>query len=320
MRWHWHDGYAWLQKFLEIGANAPASVRGRALRIAGFLEPEKGQARCEESLALARASGERWNIAWSLADLGCLGWATSADVTEAIGLLAEALHLFRELQDGWGVSHALRRLGWVLVLDGNYDRAATLLEEALTLARQARNQHAISWSLFLLGNAVLFQTRDYERTMALHRECAALLTDTHDKQLLRLLMLMSGRLAVARGDFEQAESHYAESVALAREYGDIDDQTYLVVPVVLGFAQLAMARGQAWQAAKLFGAAHTALDAGHWILGDRASLDVERELAATRAELGEAAFEAAYAEGQAMTMEQALALAIESRELKPAPA
>ena len=75
-------------------------------------------------------------------------------------------------------------------------------------------------------------------------------------------------------------------------------------------------RAQLERAAQLYGAVAFLRDAiGAPIpLNERPSYD--RDLAATRTALGDAVFEAAWAEGQVMTLEQAVAYALE--ELLPA--
>ena len=70
----------------------------------------------------------------------------------------------------------------------------------------------------------------------------------------------------------------------------------------------------------LFGAAEGLLEAGgaavyNYYLPDRSLY--ERTVSATRSHLGEAAFEAAQAEGRAMTFEQAVAYALEDHDATP---
>jgi len=78
----------------------------------------------------------------------------------------------------------------------------------------------------------------------------------------------------------------------------------------MGFSFLANARGQPLRAARLL-AASDALRATigiHVDVGDRP--DYEHTLGDLRAQLGDAAFEAAWTEGQALSLEQAVALAL----------
>lgn len=78
-----------------------------------------------------------------------------------------------------------------------------------------------------------------------------------------------------------------------------------------GFAGPATNQGRSQWAARLLGAAEALLRAsgGAWWLADR--VEYERNLATIRAALSEEAFAAAWAEGQAMTLERAIAYASE---------
>jgi hypothetical protein len=76
-------------------------------------------------------------------------------------------------------------------------------------------------------------------------------------------------------------------------------------------ADLSTSQGRPQEAARLLGAAEALLKASGstWWPADR--VEYERNLATLRAALSEAAFAAAWAEGQAMTLERAIAYALE---------
>jgi tetratricopeptide (TPR) repeat protein len=129
---------------------------------------------------------------------------------------------------------------------------------------------------------------------------------------------MLGQVALAQKDYEQAQLRYGEAAVLAQEHS-IQDGSWDNGPLVLGLAQLAGALGKPQEAAKLFGAAHLVVANPHLMLvTDRGGLD--RDIAAARAQLGDAGFAAAFAQGQAMTMKQALAYALQGMDVAPIPA
>ena len=64
------------------------------------------------------------------------------------------------------------------------------------------------------------------------------------------------------------------------------------------------------RAAHLFGAAHAFLQRSGALIDPGDQPEHDRNIAFVRARLGEAAFEAAWAEGQAMTLDQAVAHAL----------
>jgi predicted ATPase len=143
LRLHLHEGAQWFERLLNHASKASAFIRAKAMHRASELETQlnngaRGQKLAEESLALARASNDRWNMAWALAAIG-LGSMHSGMQT---GPFEEALLLFRELNDLWGISHTLRRLSLFLEQAGTSYRAADLAEEALALARTAQDKSA----------------------------------------------------------------------------------------------------------------------------------------------------------------------------------
>jgi hypothetical protein len=77
-----------------------------------------------------------------------------------------------------------------------------------------------------------------------------------------------------------------------------------------GLAQIARAEGGRERATQLFGAAETLREAQSVAINLPYLAEYERETAALRAEMGEEAFAAAWAEGRALRLEQAVKLAI----------
>jgi hypothetical protein len=74
-------------------------------------------------------------------------------------------------------------------------------------------------------------------------------------------------------------------------------------------AGVALGEGQTQRTAQLLAVARRLVEIGHMHPVDRD--DYERDVALARAQLGEDAFTAAWAEGQAMSLEQAITFALE---------
>ena len=99
-----------------------------------------------------------------------------------------------------------------------------------------------------------------------------------------------------------------ESLALMRAIG----QRLGIAACSEGFAGVAELAGQPARAVRLFGAATAIRDVlGLAPFGDE-RLDHKRRLATARTQLGESAFDAAWAAGQAMTAELAIAYALDA--------
>ena len=78
------------------------------------------------------------------------------------------------------------------------------------------------------------------------------------------------------------------------------------------FATLAAATGLPERAARLFGAVEAAREVRDFMLWRPHRSELERAVSATRAQFDELAFARAWADGRAMTPEQAIAYALEA--------
>jgi hypothetical protein len=111
------------------------------------------------------------------------------------------------------------------------------------------------------------------------------------------------------GDSQQAKSFFEQELALARTTGPL----WLGSQALFGLAGVAAANGQARRAARLFGAAEARLEAAASYIDAADGLFNERTITSAVAQLGEDAFADAYAEGRAMTFEQAANFALEEK-------
>jgi len=115
-----------------------------------------------------------------------------------------------------------------------------------------------------------------------------------------------GRVAHAQANDGTAARYFAESLALLRETA-ISESQYAVLE---GLAGVAAAQGNPGRAARLFGAVEARREA----LGEPLPLayraGYEHDVTTARAQLDDATFAAAWAAGQAMSLEQAIAYAL----------
>jgi hypothetical protein len=114
-------------------------------------------------------------------------------------------------------------------------------------------------------------------------------------------------LTVFSGDeHDLAEGFLKESLTLNREIGSWEYFAFCLE----GFAGLAGAKAQGGRAARLWGAAEALRKTISAPLSSEGRLLFERSMVATRAQLGEAAWEAAFAQGMAMAPEEAAEYAL----------
>jgi hypothetical protein len=116
-----------------------------------------------------------------------------------------------------------------------------------------------------------------------------------------------GWAALLRGNHAQAEALHEESLRLSQELGN----KIIVSESLEGLACAAEIRGEAEWAARLFGAAEALRETlGIFHLPSELALR-EPYVSAAHSRLDEAAWKAAWEEGRAMTLDEAIAYALE---------
>ncbi len=285
-------------------------------------------------------------------DAVSLRWSDAAakaqnDSAAARSLYEESLALFRELGDKWAQTMPLGSLGNMALCQGDHVAGRALFEESLAIQREFGDKLGVGWSLWALGNEVLNQN-DYERATTLYNESLAIYQGMEQKQGIAALLGDLAEVARRQGDYKQATTLYEESLTIKRELGNREriafsldglgrvawsqgdhasayslqtealtlrreaDNPISLAHSLEAFAILAAAQQQAERAVRLFGAAESFHEALYYSLLPMWRIEHDRGVAAAREQLGEAAFAQAWAEGRAMTMEQAIECALES--------
>ena len=231
------------------------------------------------------------------------------DYDAAQSLLQEALAMSKELGDGNGAAYALGNLAWLASHQRDYDRARTLLEESRALFQESGDRYGLARSLHQLGILAEYEG-DYPQARSLYEQTLGLFRELGNHREVSWTLHGLGFLALCEQDFARARALLTESLAL---FCDMEEG-WGKVRSLERFANLAMAEGQVTRAVRLLGSA----DAAREIMGaSQPSSEREEQdqiVAAARSALEENAFAAAWAEGRAMSLEQAVAYALEDEE------
>jgi predicted ATPase/DNA-binding XRE family transcriptional regulator len=317
----------------------------RVLNGLGTARREQGQIQqattlYDESLALYQAMGATRGIAVAQLNRGVDAYQ-EGDFEEARARHEDSLRLFQQAEDATGSALALSNLAFVSSEQGDAERAAGLAKQALALAREMGDQRVTVLALLAVGQAareqgdplrarqVLEEAIELSDGLAYAFGCgvgraglAVVRQDLGDGRgavacgdeavaLLRglgylwgLLFASSyrGRVALAQGDTVVARTALSEGLALARRL-----RSSCGVPVCLeGLAAVAEERGGPELAARLLAAAGSlrARQGAPVSAVDRPRYDAL--VAAVRAALEDAPFEAAWAAGQALSAEEAI--------------
>jgi len=231
---------------------------------------------------------------------------SQGDSDVALPLLQEALAMSKALGDGNGAAYALRSLAWVASHQRDYDRARTLLEEGRALYQRSGDRIGLAETLHQLGIVAEYEG-DYPKARSLYEQVLGLLRELGNHHGVAWVLHGLGFVALCEQDFTCARSLLTESLALFCDRGDRQGK----VRSLDRFANLAMAQGQAKRATRLLGAADAAREAVGAPQPPSEREEYNRIIAAARCALEEDAFAGAWAEGQAMLLEQAVAYARE---------
>ncbi|HMA33334.1 MAG TPA: tetratricopeptide repeat protein [Chloroflexia bacterium] len=318
-RFWWTRGYLsegrrWLEDTLARSAGMPATLRAKVLDGAGLLARDQGDlaqslAWIEQSLALYREIPDVEGVANALDNLG---WTRlfQGDELAAAQAGEESLALYRARHNQYGIASALHLLGWIAMSRQDHTQAAAAFTESLALARQLNNRRTVASILNSLGEVARLQ-EDYGPAALLYRESLALNQEMGSKRGVAMALHNLGYSAHHQGDLPQAAAYFMESLQLFRDLGNKRG----IAECLAGLAGLAGAAGQTDRAGRLFGAAEALLQAIGAPLQPADLAEFERNVARAREGGDAATWQAAWAAGRALSVEAAIAYAIQ-----PAPA
>jgi DNA-binding CsgD family transcriptional regulator len=130
--------------------------------------------------------------------------AGAAPSTERIfALFDEALALFRQVGDAWGIGHVLGSLADLELSRGNLDRAEELLEEAIPFLQTIGAKRGLGQLQRSQGRLARARGK-FERSGACYVESLQIARDNGDKASIAAVLFEIGKMLCEKGDFERA--------------------------------------------------------------------------------------------------------------------
>lgn len=343
------EGSRWLDMALDKRNSAAPPIRARLLLKAGWLWTKLSvwvrgpTVLLQESLALYRQMDDKRGVAWCLHCLAIHARA-EGDVVVATSLLSESLTLAGQFDDKLLLTGLYFEQAFLAMLEGDYVQATELATSGLVVAQETGDRQ-MKFYLLALRNGSAQRQRDYAGAMAFLHEAQTLARELKNRGSEGGMLIELGEVARHQRAYEQAVVFYHQSLVLYREIGSMEG----IVVVLLNLGLVALGQGDQPRATSLFreslmlsqesklkrlnwwnvgGLARVALAEGQTRRavqlfatdGLLAELrrespvdfdDFERDVALARTQLGEEAFAAAWAAGQAMSLDEAVALALQ---------
>jgi non-specific serine/threonine protein kinase len=196
-------------------------------------------------------------------------------------------------------------LGMVAYHTGEYAEAAAIFGECLTSFRAHGLKDRVADTLGRMGDLARLEG-DLERAARLYEESLATWRDLHAIPGVASALHKLGQVDRRRGDLRRARARYHQSLELQRESGNRQG----IAECLAGVAGLALASGQPAPAVRLLAASAALLEAIGAPLAPADATDLELDLAASRERIDEARWRAAWDEGRALGLEEAVRAAL----------
>jgi non-specific serine/threonine protein kinase len=274
----------------------------------------EGRAWAERAL---RIPHETSNVARANA-LGAAGRMATAlgDDERAVEAMAESVATCRTIGDSSLIATALWRLGMAEEDQGAYNQAIASLEEAHDLFQSLGDRLLAAAVRHALG-VVYYEQSDFPQASALFADALQVFRTFDQPWLMGYALASLGKIARAQGDYARAAALFAECLTLRWER--VGDKVG-IAGSLRGLASIAALTGNPSLAARLYGAAEAVREAIGAPFPRHHPLS-ESALARARSDLGEAAFAAAWREGRALSLTDAVAdaLTVPAQAISAAP-
>ncbi|HUE89282.1 MAG TPA: protein kinase, partial [Vicinamibacterales bacterium] len=268
---HFGEGRQWVERALSVSPDAPPSLRAQALIAAADLSYFQGDYTAVEAFA-----------------------------RQVMALDERGLN-----EERWTVAFAFFLLGIAAVDKRAFEEGAILAGKSLAVARETGSAWVGGLARIPIALGEI-ERGELERARLLIEEGVGVIRSTGDKLALATLLVNLSHVMVYRGDFEQAIVAAREGLMLSQETVDRRGLTWCLIELGAAMA----GRKHVARAARLWGAVESISQAIGSPLPAAVRAIRDHYLPAVRQSLGDEAFAAAWAEGQAMTPDAAVAYAL----------
>ena len=271
----------------------------------------------EEAWAFAHDISDGFLMAYCSYNLAGI-ISLQGDHVRAVKMLEDSLAVFREVDNHWMVVGALHALGDMALRQGDEKSAAQGYKAELAFAQEMQIKPGSVFARAGLGK-VAWYMGDYQLATKRFEEVLRLCQDVNEKLALFHAYYGLGQVSQSQGDYAKARALYIDATQLQhlrneRPFEWITLKTCIAAIEcypLCALAALAIVDNEMERAARLLGALEHSYN-----LIQFQQTPVEREaheqaIAATRAALGEETFAMLWEDGKKLTLDQAVAYAIE---------
>jgi predicted ATPase/DNA-binding CsgD family transcriptional regulator len=305
----------WLTQALTR-SSAGGRPRAQALLGVGTLAWRQGDCVAareylDQSVSSWREAGDVRGRAETLHVLGHVTF-DQGEFELARGLFEDSSAGFREASDPIGGLPLAADLGMVAYHQGDYTTAEEIFRKSLAVYRRHALKDRIAGVLNALGDLARL-AGDYARAAALYEESMALWRELHGTPGIASALHKLGQVSRATQDTGTARAQLTESLNLQQDLGNRQG-------IGECLAALAPMADKNERAAQIFAASSALLTSIGVPLAPADQLTLTHDMTAVRKRLGQAAWDAAWAVGSVLSVDEAVRLALHDDECTPAAA
>jgi len=348
---YWEEAWRWLTMSLEMVTNPEPSLRAKAIYRAGGIEVIRGNLAgplelVQKALDICTELSDAEGIAWCLNLMGQATTFTSKNLDEGTANLTKSIELFHELDDKWGVAWSTRYLGQIAEQQGDLERSVALQQEAGQQFEDLGDVYNTAHSLYLIGvtyqnqadfhqakkhylesytkaefvdapvweahalmglGMIALEMEHYQKADENLRDALEILQRIGDENCSFRTMRDLARIAQRNGDYDQAADFLRKNLLGFTKLG----RPIQVVVSFARFAELAVIVGNNKRAARLLGAAMGASPSAQTRVPPLLRDEIEGQVVSLRKVMDDEVFDSVFAEGAAMSLEEATAYALE---------
>jgi predicted ATPase len=189
-----------------------------------------------ESLTMLRSLGAPGGVSRLLRDMSMIP-RHRGKLEQAAGILRESIAIAREIGDRQEIAHSLIELGALCTSMGRFEEAQAVLEKGLELSGRLGDQWGSVSSSIRLGVVEMHLGR-YEDAKRRAQESMRVARRTGHRNLIRLALLLSGGVALARERYIEAQVFLDEGTADIDEIRQQDDWGWGMTLLVIAACRL----------------------------------------------------------------------------------
>lgn len=262
----------------------------------------------QDAIAISRAIGDKEMLGNSLAMYYTA--STFVNLPGAQEAAREALKIFtEEVQDRFGLGMAYMNMARLSANKGDESAKERYMEKLKALVSEMPNSFQVS--MFLLGMGMDERLRgNYDSAKKIFEEGREAFRRVHSKYFVQVMRSELGHVERQQGNLAGARSIYRETI---KGWQDLGNRAAIAHELEC-FGLLAIKEEEPQRAVKLFGAAEALREKIQAPMTDYERAEYDQMVARIRSMLSEAEFNAFWAEGRSMTMDEAIEFAIENRD------